>query len=149
MNIYDLVDLAEATALDSKLNPTEESTWRSIERLYSKMFSTPLHLVSTLDPLEVIIALEENKFDSLNIQDDEDLNKILDRLYSLQDPEYDANREKEEEEYNKQAVKEEEQRLAKIAAKNAKKTEQANPAVDPKKGGINLAYLAQNQENEG
>lgn len=142
------MEMAETQAVEAKINPTEETLWRSVERQYSKLFHTPLHLVCTLDPLYVLTSLYENKLEGLSVKDDEEFNQILDSLYRLQDPNYDSEREKEEEEYNKRAVLEEEERLAKIAAKKAKKTG-TKPAIDSKHGGVNLSYLSELQDNEG
>lgn len=150
ITVYDLMDLAEAYAIEAKLNPSEDSLWRSLERKYSKAFSTPLHQVADLDPTYVLNALYENSLEEYKLKDDEDLNEVIEILNRLQDPNYDAANEAEELEYNKQALKEEEERLAKRVARKAKKhAELTKPAIDPIKGGVNLAYLSESEATEG
>lgn len=156
MNIFELSDLAELRAIEAKLNPTEDAIWRNLERQYSVKFSTPLHQVSELDPLFILQALFESRFDPLSTSEDGDLNSLLNRLYTIQDPDYDSQAEKEEEEYNRQAEKEEEERLARIAAKkkakkiaSEKKTSDKPSPVDPVKGGVDLSYLASMSDEEG
>jgi len=145
------MELAKLKAIQSKLTPDSFSVWRKIEREYSKTFFTPLHEVSKLDPEIILLNLYEDQLGSFDLDEDKDLQSILDNLYTIENPEYDANREKEEEEYNRQAVKEEEERQAKIKAK--KNTSHKNaPEVKkelPKSGYVNLAYLADNAEKEG
>lgn len=155
MNIFELSDLAELRAIESKFNRTEDSMWRDIERQYSIKFYTPLHQVSELDPLFILQALFESKYDSLSLSEDADLNSLLDRLYTIQDPSYDIEAEKAELEYNKLAEKEEEERIAKLAAKKKKKeatqkiTSEKKSPIDPVNGGVDLSYLASLQETEG
>ena len=152
MNLFELSDLAELRAIDSKLNRTEDSIWRYYERQYSEKFHTPLHQVSELEPLFILQALFESQFDSLSLSEDGELNSLLDRLYSIQDPNYDAEAEKAELEFNKKAEEEEEERLAKLAAKKKKKQKNASEKkspIDKKNGGIDLSYLASLQETEG
>jgi len=152
LNIFELSDLAELKAIDAKLSPTEDSIWRSIERQYSAKFFTPLHQVSEIDPLFVLQALFESKFDSLSLSEDGDLNSFLDRLYTIHDPNYDAEAEKAELEYNRKAEIEEEERLARIAAKKKKKqknTSDKKSPIDQKNGGVDLSYLAALADSEG
>lgn len=147
ISLFELLSISQLEAVEAKLNPTEASVWRSIERKYSTTFSTPLHEVSKLDPLFVISHVYENQLENYDLDDEKELQEFLNILYKLEDPDYDAKREQDEEEYNKKAVREEEARLKRIAAKKAAKN---NPPKElPKAGGINLSYLADNQENEG
>ena len=146
MSIYLLAEYAETKALLAKFKPDEISLWNQIERRYSKTFATPLHTVRDIDPVFVLTSLFAEQYDDLKASNEDDLNMLVQRLNSLQDPNYDANAEKEEEEYNRQAEKEEEERQARI---KAKKNGEVKPHKElPKSGGINLEYLSANEENE-
>jgi hypothetical protein len=149
LNVYDLMNLAEAKAILGKLSPDEHTTWRTIERNYSKIFFTPLHEVHKLDPEFVLLSLYENNIQDKNLDEDSELNDLLTRLNKLTNPDFDAAFEADEEEYNRQAVKEEENKQAKKAAKKAAKVRKnSKPECLPKSGGINLEYLAQDEKNE-
>ena len=152
-HLYDIMELSKLKAINSKLSPNDESVWRSVLRDYSITFSTPLHLVSQLPPGEILLAIYENQLETLNLDEEKDLQVVLDSLYTIEDPSYDRNREADELAYNKKAEQEEEERIAKKAAKKAAKentSEKKEPALElPKAGGINLAYLADNADGEG
>lgn len=148
MDVFSLLELAQARAIFNKLKPTEASVWRGVMREYSRSFSTPLHEVIKLDPEVVLLNLYEYQFDALDLEEDADFNRLMDTLHKLEDPDYDANHDKEEEEYNKKAVLEEEERLKKKALKKKVPVED-KPKELPKAGGINLGYLANNPKDEG
>lgn len=149
MSVYLLSEAAETEALLSKFISTEESQWRAVERKYSKTFFTPLHEVRKLDPYFVLLSIIEDDFLKYTIHNEDHVEFLIERMNSILDPDYDANREKEEDEYNRKAVEEEELRLEKIKAKKEAKDKKNKPKELPKSGGINLAYLSENQDNEG
>ena len=146
MNIFDLLELTQAKAILSKIRPNESSVWRGIMREYSKTFHVPLTEVPKLDPEEVLLNLYENQMDSLDLDEDKDFNRLMEKLYLLDDPEYDAQRDRDEEAANLLILEEENQKIAEKALK--KKSKEVKKEL-PLSGGLNLAYLADNQKEEG
>lgn len=58
-------------ALQAVLDPDNEANLRHIFRWYSKTFHTPLHIVSTLDEDDVLIAFYEASFEEMSEDDRE------------------------------------------------------------------------------
>lgn len=159
MNLQDIVDCARAMAIADSLAAGEEANWRYICRHYSKTFHTPLHLVYELSPEEVIRAFFEDQMDSRDVE--KELDTIMDSIYELEDPNYDASKREELTDFIKEAEEEERERIAakkpihpalakenEVSLKNAS---QDTPESDPERptgGSINLSYLADN-DNEG
>jgi len=87
MKFSELLEYCESEAILGKLENTELVVWRYICRSYSKKFNTPLHIVMhQLPPEDVILAHYESELDDYDIE--ENAEKILDMVYTLQDPEY-------------------------------------------------------------
>lgn len=152
MDFKSLTEYCQALALASKLSPDEEAVWRYMCRTYSKKFSTPLQEVMELDPEHVILSVYEEQLDELDPE--EHVEKMLDMVYALEDPEYEAQKANELEEFIAQAEEEEIERV-----KNKKPIHRALryesevslknlPDPEPKSGSINLAYL-EREEAEG
>lgn len=152
MNFRDIVEVAWAEAFASKLDGDEAAMYRGICRIYSKTFHTPLHVVENeLDPLYVVRSVYEDQLDSSKLDDVETVQKMLEMIYSLEDPNYEVEQEGDLKEFMEEAEQEESERV-KSGTKlfkhlSAKKKESTEPAKElPKSGGINLAYL--DEENE-
>ena len=149
--LNDLVDFCRAEALSGKFYPTEVSDWRWFCREYSKSFHTPLHIVMTeLDPEHVILCVLEEGLDAKRLTKREDFDKIVEELRRLEDPDYDANRVKEIEDWSA-GIEEWESNRQATGAPLPKKG--ANNAPDapvktqmPKEGGINLQYLSSEED---
>ncbi len=152
----DLLAAAHAEAIANTLDRTELSVHREICRAYSKKFHTPLHLVLQMNPEEVILAYYEDQMDGFD--EDEDLEKILDRIYTLEDPEYARDKAKDLEDFIEKAEKDEEERLA--AGKPIHKDIKNEPSLKndfgkeekieekrPTRGSINLEYLSREEED--
>ena len=148
MNIFDILEHAHSKALLNKLVPDEAAIWRGMLRKYSKTFNISIIDAEKMNPEDIALALYENQLDDLDLDDDRDFSLFMDRLYTLDDPNYDAEHDKEEEAANQKILDEENEKIAKKALKKA------NPKAEPKKelpkqGGINLNYLSKQQETEG
>ena len=161
MTFNELLEYCQSEALANKLNPTNESIWRQLCRKYSKMFFTPLKDVEQLEPMHVVLSVYEEQFSDLDV--DENLEEIMDLLYSLQDPEYEREKKSDLKDFIRRALVEEEDRLAKGKAihpamhrdseVSLKNSLPATPPPENKKmphsGGVNLAYLASEESGEG
>lgn len=149
MTVYELIALCKAEAWAGKLDPTEEDYYLQICREYSKKFHTPLHLViKDLDPAFVIKSYYEEEFAEADAE--EHLEKIMDILYTMKDPEYETFKKNEEAEFDKKAVEEERKRIAEgRPIHKAMKNEPtlAPPKDLPKGGMVDLSYMGQNEES--
>lgn len=156
LQFKDLTEYCQALAVAGKLSPDEESVWRYFCRVYSQKFNTPLVQVLEMEPEHVILNVYESQMDDLDT--DENLDRMLDIIYGLEDPEYEASKKEELNSFIEQAEKEEKERLSKnkpihpalryeseVSLKNTPENEAATKEA-PKSGGINLAYLAKEEE---
>ena len=148
-----LLDYCQIEALANAVRPTESSSFRAICRSYSKLFPTPLHLVLNLDPEFVILNVYEHQAESLDLKNYQRLEDLLDRLSSIDDPNHESKKKKEQEEFDRKAEAEEAERIKagrpvhqpkKTLLKKEEKPEEKRPT----QGSINLDLLAQMQ-NEG
>lgn len=155
-----LADYCQAQALSDKLRPGDEAVWRQFCRKYSRIFHTPLHVVELLDPAKVILAIYEDQLEEVDV--DENMEAILDLIYSLEDPDYFKEKRDDLKQFIKDAEKEEEIRqeigkpihrlLAEEDSVSLKKStpEKAPAPLNknlPQGGGINLAYLEKEENN--
>lgn len=108
----DLLATYHAEAIKNTLESTEVAVHRQICREYSKAFHTPLHLVLKMDPAEVILAFYEEQLSNFNPEEDGHIESLLDRIYALEDPEYEKEKRREMDDFDKKAEEEEEERLA-------------------------------------
>ena len=90
IDFKDLLDTCQAEAIANKLSPTESSIWRSLARSYSKLFSTPLHLVLNMDSEHVILNVYEYQLKDLDEDKIENLEHLMETIYTIEDPDYDA-----------------------------------------------------------
>lgn len=163
-NFQILLNTLRAESIADKIYPSEESIWRYMCRQYSKAFFTPLHIVNELPIEEVVKAVYEHQLD--NVEVDDNIEYLMEQIYRIEDPEYDADKEKELQEFIRQAEEEEEARLAMnkpvhkeaesnpldmaskktISEKTVLETEEIPPGL-PKEGFLDLSYL-EDSENE-
>lgn len=111
MEFEELLESAQADAILSFLQSDEVSVWRAICRSYSKKFSTPLHLCldGTIPMEDILLAEYEDQLEKF--KKDEDLEVLLDKIYTLIDPEYEGEKRVELDDFIKKAEREEEERL--------------------------------------
>lgn len=150
----DLLEYCQAEAIASKMNPTEDSVWRALCRDYSEMFHTPLYLVLEMDPEHVVLNVYEKQAEGMDTEDYQKLEHIMETLRGIQDPDYDFKKNKEQEEFDRQAELEEEERIkaGKPVWQPKKKPlfakEQAPEKKLPTGGSINLDYLAKQDRED-
>lgn len=124
------------------LEPSLESIWRIKCRQYSITYNTPLHVVTNeLDPMFVLQALYEEQY-SPSIVEEEYL-ELLDRLYTMRDPNYTRISPAETESLVDAVLNKE---LARAAKKKKPTQENIQAAikeaeVKPKSGGMNFESL--------
>jgi hypothetical protein len=109
MDFNELLQYCQAEAITSKLLPNPESMWRRICMEYSQKFHTPLHQVLELDPELVVLAYYEDQIRTWDVE--EQLDNILDIIYSIEDPNYDIEKERQFREQIKRMEDEEKLRL--------------------------------------
>lgn len=154
----EILSAAHAQAILNTLESNEEAVHRQICRAYSKKFHTPLHVVLQMDAHEVILAYYEDLLDDFDKDEPKHLEYILDTIYTLEDPNYAAEKDDELREFIADAEKEEEERLAagrpihKALRRepSLKDTSEKSEPAKPKKplgGSINLSYLAKEEES--
>lgn len=163
MTLAELLESCEAEALLGKLESTEETVWRYICRQYSIKFHTPLHVVmNDLDPREVILAHYEGQLEDVDTE--ENIEKLLDSVYTLQDPEYAQQKRDDLANDIKQYEAEEAARIkagrpihkamanddSPLGPDLPKKTSNvATEETRPTHGSINLSYLEDDESNGG
>lgn len=153
MEFKELLDYYKMEAINNTLVNTEVSVWRTLCRNYSKKFSTPLHLCldGTIPPEDILLAEFEDQLEGFD--EEKDLEAMLDQIYMIEDPEYEQQKQDELKEFMEKAEREEVERirLGKPIHKALKNeptlAETSIPKELPKSGGINLSYLAK-EENE-
>lgn len=152
----DLLNYCKAQAILNTLEATEESVWRSMCREYSRAFYTPLHLVLQMDMEEVMLAVFENQL--AEYDSDKDLEALLDKIYVLENPAYEKQKQEELEEFIDKAEMEEQERLksgkpihptlrGETTLKNTPENGEPPKENKPTGGSVNLAYLAREEES--
>jgi hypothetical protein len=155
----ELLEYCQAEAIATRMNPTEDSVWRALCRTYSKMFHTPLSQVLEMDPEHVILNVYEDQAEDMDIEDYNKLEHILDTIRTIEDPNYEAKRKDEQDEFDRQAELEEEERIRSgkavhrslqkdLDAKRLLEKGEEPPEKKPTGGMINLDYLSK-QDSEG
>lgn len=159
MDFKELLETAQADAILGKLSPDELTVWRSICRSYSKKFSTPLHLCldGTIPAEDILLAEYEDQLEKLDL--DEGLEGLLDKIYTLLDPEYEGEKKVELDDFIAKAEKEEEERIRKgkpihrsMKNESTLKTLPENAEVmenKPTGGSIDLSYLEKEENLSG
>jgi hypothetical protein len=147
-----LLNSLQTQAIANKLSPTEVSLWRSMCREYSQKFHTPLHLVLEMAPEDVVINIYESQLEPINARKWENLERILETLSMIEDPDYDTKKEKKLQDEIATMEREEEERLEKKTLKSLSKKsllEKEETKDLPKEGFVDLSYFKdENLTNE-
>lgn len=149
----ELLEFCQVEAIANIVTPTEISVYRSLCRRYSEMFHTPLHIVMELDPEHVILNVYEKQSEEMDLEDYNKLEHIMDTIRSIEDPEYEKTRKAEQDDFDRKAELEEEERIKagravhpllqkELNAKKLLENEQKPEEKKPTSGSINLEYLA-------
>lgn len=159
ISLKEILEYCQVEALANRFSPTDISVWRSMCRSYSMKFNTPLHLVLEMDVEHVVLNLYENQAEDLDIEDYQKLEHIMDVVRGIEDPNYEATKKAEQEEFDRLAELEEEERIksGKAVHKSLQKdldqknTFEKSIPEDQKRptgGMIDLSYLASLDQKE-
>lgn len=155
VHVNEVIECCQVEAIANKLDPSPTSRLRRLCRDYSKKFHTPYHEVLQLDIEFVILAIYEEQLDDLDSL--ENLELLMDRVYSIEDPNYEKHKEYDIQQFIKDAEEEEQERLrtGKPVFQKKKKQVAKQPVESPKlgkelpkSGGINLSYLERQDQEE-
>jgi len=146
MDFYTALEISQLRAIHAALEPSAESIWRMKCRQYSEKFYTPLHVVmNQLDPMLVLQALYETQYPPSVIE--EELDDILERLYSIKDPEYSAMSKEQVEDLVDAVMNKEIKRTSKVKAPTQQtitseiKAAEVKKLTTPKSGGMDFGSL--------
>jgi len=159
IDFKEILEYCQAEAIASSVAPTEASVWRSICRSYSKKFSTPLAAVLKLDPEHVILNVYEDQASELDLEDYQKLEHMMDTLMGIEDPNYEATKAAEQEEFDRLAEEEEEERIKSGRAVHPSLQRDLNKKTllekgeeplpeKPTGGSVDLSYMSK-QDSEG
>lgn len=111
MQFKELTDYCQALAIASKLDPTEESVWRSICRSYARKFNESLSdcIDGKVDPVQILLNVYEDQLEG--VDEDESIERLMDIIYSIEDPEYERAKETDLEEFIEDAELQEAERI--------------------------------------
>lgn len=153
LHLADIIEFCQVEAVANRIDPTAVARWRRFCRDYSQTFHTSYHLVLEMDPEFVILAVLEQQLDEVDPV--EKIHDLMDRIYSIEDPNYEASKERELQDFIKDAEEEEEERIKDNKPiyvpkkKAAKPAEPAKPKKElPKSGFVDLSYLAKEEEDQ-
>ena len=148
LEFEELVEICKAEAIAFKLFPTEQSSWRYFCRKFSEKFHTPLKEVFEMDPEMVILNVYESQLEDLTIEDK--IDQIMEQIYTIEDPNYESQKEEDLEDFIRQAELEEEERIAKgeglkIRSQknrfNPSKKDPDTPKDLPKEGFVDFSHF--------
>lgn len=148
ISFQEILEVCQAQAISDKLTPNEISIWRKLCRSYSKKFHTPLYLVEKMDVEHVILNVYEDQLDTINHRKWENLQQLLEAIYSIEDPNYESNKEKKlEDDIARYEAEEEERQKKKSSKKVILRPEQQENENIPKGGFVDLSGLQNEEEN--
>ena len=149
----DLLDYCKIKSILDKLEPNEVSVWESMCRSYSIRFHTPLHKVMELSPEFVMNQEFSSQMEDFDLE--KDVEELLELIKSIEDPDYELEKNKEFDEFIADAEEEERERikLGKPVHKSIKNEPSLKPKEELKKSGFvnfeRLAALEAREESEG
>lgn len=137
---HELLEYCKALAIKNALLPNDDTMWRSICRAYSKTFFVPLPQVMAMDPEHVIMTVLEDRYESIDVI--ENVEKLLDQVYAIEDPEYRKQQAEELDAFAELSEEREQKRLNKKTVVETKEEPQENK---PTGGSVDFSNL----KNEG
>ncbi len=145
LSLHELIQCCQVEAIANRLDPTIISRYKDFCREYSRLFSTPYHLVLEFDPEFVISTVLDERLDGIDI--DEKMEDLMDRVYSIEDPNYEKSKEQDLQAFIDQSLEEEQERLKQgrpvfqKTKKSISKKEEPLKEKLPTGGYVNLSYL--------
>ena len=152
MDFYTLLELSQLRAIEAAINPSSDSIFRIKARQYSVTYHTPLSEVMQMDPLTVMQALEEEKYNISTFEEDPE--GLLDQLYKIKDPNYSKMSKEDTENLVDAVLNKELKRLSKKKAPTQETIQAEIKAseVKPKSGSMtfgDLEKIDSQTENKG
>ncbi len=144
MDFYSILEFCQLKAIALALDPTAESIFRIKCRQYSREFHTPLHLVYELNPMIVLGALYEDQFSPSLVEESGELEEVMDKLYTMQDPTYSRMSKQDLESMVDNVMNKELKRLSKDKPPTQEKISSEIKAAEnkkPKSGGMDFGQL--------
>lgn len=142
MIFHDLLIYCKLKAIDTMLNPSEESLWRSITRAYSTRFHVPLPQVRDMDPEEVIIEVLEARNE--DVDEFDEIEGILEDILKIENPGYEKAQKADMDVFIKNMAKREQARLDAEDEKEERRTNKLRKQPDkpkPTKGSVDFGDL--------
>jgi len=139
MSFSSLLEYCKVAALKDLLAPTEETVWKSITRVYSERFHVPLPQVRQMNPEEVISEVFEVELEGTDPIDN--IENILDQIYTIEDPAYKVQKEENMEVFIKKTEKKEQKRLLSDKEKELFNREKLRPKNKPTGGSVDFSHL--------
>lgn len=158
ISLREIIDVCRVEAIVSRISVSEESEWRAFCRYYSENFHTALHIVLVMEPEFVIKHCFEHKLQNVDVL--EKMTELMNEVYVIEDPEYEATTSPDLAEFIAKAEADEVARVkaGKPVHKNKnKKFDEASlipetpkelPPNLPKEGFVNLGYFAKQNKEE-
>ena len=157
INFKEIIDACQAEALANKLSPSEDSVYRSLTRRYSKRFNVSLATVRLMSIHDILLDLYEDQLE--DIDTDDHLEDFKESIRKIKDPNYEENEEAAMDDFEEQALREEEERikagkpvhhsLRKQASleKRVSEVPEAKSEKNPTGGFIDLSYLEKEDQS--
>lgn len=137
----ELIVYCRAKAIADALHPTQESLYRRICRAYSRFFYVPLPSVLLLDPEHVLLAYFENQLDGIDLE--ENIGNLLDQICTMENPDYEKEKEEGLDDFVDKVEKKEEERMSK---KNTLLTKQKPDEEKELGGSVDFSNLDEEGE---
>ena len=138
MNYLELLQYCKIQAIASTLAPTEEALYRKACREFSEHFHTPLMDVYKLDPELVMLNNFERQMEDIDI--DKNIDSILEEIYRIEDPDYEAHEEEDLQKFISKVEADEEERMKKNPSKKSLPENELKDEL-PNKGGVDFTFL--------
>lgn len=152
-DLNELIQTLKAEAIANKISPNEAAYWRWVCRQYSTNFFTPLKEVLEMDPEHVILNVFEQQLEDLDPE--EHIEELMRKIYAIEDPNYEADQEKDLQDFIAMAEEEEEERLSKGRPVHWQEFDEPTlqtktvPKEEFKKEGyVNLSYLEDSDDEK-
>jgi hypothetical protein len=155
---YEILEYCKANAIANTLQPNEVYIWRKLCRDYSKKFNEPLTEVMEMNPEHILTAIFEDQLDSYNVE--ENIEDLVDKIYSMENPEYEKEKEDELKQFIEDAETLEKERIKnrkpihkalkdEVSLRDTSEKSYLDKKNKPASGSINLEYLEKLDNEKG
>lgn len=142
MEFLELIQYCKAQALRDVLAPTEETIYKSICRAYSQKFHVALPEVFKMDPEHVLLTEFTSQLEEVNLE--KHIERILEQIYTLENPDYAKTKEDDLQAFIAQAEKDEKERIKNLKKASKKKMQ----ALEKKPAGGSVDFSGLKDEEK-